>query len=201
MNKAAGLVDDLGGAVLAVGDDTPGIAPQWAQLDFVTLTSTGTGPVTFTARIIPFALENTEPLPGQVDFDSITLNAAANRPTVVDKQTFSVPENSANGTVVGTIVVTDPDAGDTRSFAVTGGTGQTAFAVSASTGVITVADRAQLDFETRPSFTLDAGDGRRRAQRHRGRHDQPDRRQRAAREHPRGHRAGGGRRHHRPRIS
>ena len=155
VNEAAGLVDDLGGAVSPSVTTLPGIAPQWARLGFVTLTSTGTGPVTFTAReSIPFALENTEPLPGQVDFDSITLNAAANRPPVVDDQTFSVPENSANGTVVGTIVVTDPDAGDTRSFAVTGGTGQTAFAVSASTGVITVADRAQLDFETRPSFTL-----------------------------------------------
>jgi hypothetical protein len=48
---------------------------------------------------------------------------------------------------------TEPTAGLT--FAITGGTGATAFAIDANTGEITVADSAQLDFETTPSFTLD----------------------------------------------
>ena len=53
-----------------------------------------------------------------------------------------------------TIAADDPGA-DTLTYAITGGTGATAFAVDAATGEITVADSAQLDFETTPSLTLD----------------------------------------------
>src|SRR5574341_821364 len=81
--------------------------------------------------------------------------AAANAAPVVDNQTFSIPENSANGTVVNTIAVSDPDVGDTKNFTITSGTGQTVFAVAATTGVITVADSTKLDFETTPSFTIE----------------------------------------------
>jgi VCBS repeat-containing protein len=76
-----------------------------------------------------------------------------NRAPVVDDQTFTVAENTANGTAVGTILSTDPDAGQTRTISVTGGTGQTVFAVSAA-GVISVANSTALNFETTPSFTL-----------------------------------------------
>ena len=68
-------------------------------------------------------------------------------------QSFSVDENSGDTTVVGSIVVSDVD-GDVLTVLVTGGSGQTALAVS-SAGAITVAESAQLDFETTPSFTLD----------------------------------------------
>src|SRR5438105_12063143 len=73
---------------------------------------------------------------------------------VVDDQAFSVAENSANGTAVGTILVSDVDVQDTRTFTVTGGTGQAAFAVNAATGDITVTNSGALNFETTPSFTL-----------------------------------------------
>src|SRR5207237_1826457 len=73
---------------------------------------------------------------------------------VVNDQAFSVAENSVNSTFVGAIVATDPDVDQTRTFAVTGGTGQAAFAVNATTGEITVTNSAALDRETTPSFTL-----------------------------------------------
>jgi hypothetical protein len=67
-----------------------------------------------------------------------------------------VDENAGNGTVVGTVVATDNDVpAQTLSYAITGGTGQTAFNINASSGEITVADSAQLDYETTTSFTLD----------------------------------------------
>jgi hypothetical protein len=92
--------------------------------------------------------------PNLNDTAVITINVTnVNQAPVVNDQTFSVAENTANGTAVGTIVATDPDAGQTRTFNVTGGTGQTAFAVSAA-GVVTVADSASLNFETAPSFIL-----------------------------------------------
>src|SRR5438105_7677147 len=84
---------------------------------------------------------------------TITLTNVNDAP-VVNDQAFSVAENSANGTVVGTIVASDVDTGQTRTFTVTGGTGQAAFAVNATTGQITVANSAALNFETTPSFTL-----------------------------------------------
>jgi Ca2+-binding RTX toxin-like protein len=84
---------------------------------------------------------------------TITVNEV-NLPPVVNDQTFTVVENSSNGTVVGTIVATDLDLpANTLAVTVTGGTDQTAFAVSPA-GVITVANRALLNFEATPSFTL-----------------------------------------------
>ena len=82
-------------------------------------------------------------------------------PTAGDA-TFSLVENSPNGTVVGTVTATDP-GDDLLSFSIVGGTGATAFAINSSTGEITVADSALLDFETSPALTLevqfDDGDG------------------------------------------
>ena len=59
-------------------------------------------------------------------------------------------ENAANGTVVGTVAASDPDAGDTLSYAITGGNTGGAFAINATTGQITVNNSAALDFETQP---------------------------------------------------
>ncbi|QDT97380.1 cadherin domain-containing protein [Gimesia aquarii] len=78
-----------------------------------------------------------------------------NTPPVVNNQLFDIDENTSNSTSLGTIVSTDPDVPpDSLAFSVTGGTGQTAFAVSTS-GEITVADESQLDFETTTSFDLE----------------------------------------------
>jgi VCBS repeat-containing protein len=66
-----------------------------------------------------------------------------------------VDENSPNGTIVGTVVATDPDAGDSLTFSISGGSGQTAFSIDAATGQISVAESSQLDFETTASFSLE----------------------------------------------
>ena len=72
---------------------------------------------------------------------------------VLPAQQFSVAENSAVGTVVGTLGATDPDGGP-LTYRVTGGTGQGVFAVNPTTGQITVASNSRLDYETEPNFTL-----------------------------------------------
>ena len=79
---------------------------------------------------------------------------AVNDAPVVTGGTFTVPENSAAGTAVGTVTATDVDAGQTRTFAITAGNTGGAFAINSSTGAITVASAAALDYETTPSFTL-----------------------------------------------
>src|SRR5262249_39732795 len=77
-----------------------------------------------------------------------------NRPPVIGDQGFNVAENSPSGTVVGTVAASDPDDGQALSYQITAGNTGGAFALDGSTGRITVANPAALDFETPPVFTL-----------------------------------------------
>lgn len=83
---------------------------------------------------------------------TVTIGEQNRSPNFAD-QSFFRAENSANGTPVGTLVASDPDAGQTLQFEITGGN-QTAFAVHPVTGEITVANSAELDFETTPTITF-----------------------------------------------
>ncbi|SPP65952.1 hypothetical protein NITLEN_40425 [Nitrospira lenta] len=62
-------------------------------------------------------------------------------------------ENATNGTVVGTVSGTDPDNGDTKTYSFTDSAGGR-FAISTSTGVITVADGSLLNYESATSHTV-----------------------------------------------
>ncbi len=93
--------------------------------------------------------------PGLTDSATITIHLVnLNEAPLVNDQPFSVDENAANGTSVGTLVATDPDAGDRLTYSITGGNTDGAFALDADAGEITVANRAALDYETHPIFTL-----------------------------------------------
>lgn len=83
----------------------------------------------------------------------ITVNEANDAP-VVQADSFSLDENSANGTAVGTVTFTDLENSQTHTFAISSGNTGNAFTVNSSTGVISVANSAMLDFETTPTFTL-----------------------------------------------
>ena len=132
----------LSSSVLPTGatfDSTTGVF-SWSP----TAGQTGDTPLTFTVT------DNGSPQLSDSETITITVTAEANQAPVVNDQTFVVAENSANGTVVGTIVATDPNVGQLLSYALTG----TAFAVNPTTGQITVANSALLNFETTPSFAL-----------------------------------------------
>ena len=77
-----------------------------------------------------------------------------NESPAVSDQSFDLAENSANGTSVGLVNASDVDSGDSLTYAITGGTGATAFAINGLTGEITVADASQLDYESTTSLTL-----------------------------------------------
>ncbi len=68
---------------------------------------------------------------------------------------FSLPENSASGTAVGTVTATDPDASTTLTYSLSG-TGANNFVINASTGAITVAAGATLNFEGTNTWNLTA---------------------------------------------
>ena len=65
-----------------------------------------------------------------------------------------VAGSSPNGTVVGTVHGVDPDAGAVLTYSLTDNANG-AFAINASTGVITVADGTQLDFAMGASRAID----------------------------------------------
>lgn len=67
---------------------------------------------------------------------------------------FHVVEGMANGTLVGTLVATDPDVGDTLTYSVTGGTGAGIFSVNAATGAVTLINTAVVNYEATASYTL-----------------------------------------------
>jgi hypothetical protein len=67
---------------------------------------------------------------------------------------YEVSEVTSNGSIIGYLSATDPDAGDTLSYSITGGTGAGIFAVDANTGAISVANAAAINYESVISYTL-----------------------------------------------
>jgi len=74
-------------------------------------------------------------------------------PSLVELSASSVYENAADGTVVGTVAATDPDAGDTLTYALLDDAGGR-FAIDPTTGEITVADGSLLDYETAEQHSI-----------------------------------------------
>ena len=104
------------------------------------------GPVTITLTVSDGALTT------QRTFTVIV--APVNDLPVIAPQGFTVNENSLAGTVVGSILASDLDAGAVLTYAIDAGNDNGAFAINASTGQITVANPSALDFETAPVFPL-----------------------------------------------
>ncbi|MDC1517288.1 cadherin domain-containing protein [Cyclobacteriaceae bacterium] len=84
-----------------------------------------------------------------VDEDSTTTNQA---PTIT-AATYSLAENSVNGTVLGTVEASDPD-GDTLTYTFVSGNDAEAFSLDSESGELTVSTSSALDFETTPTFNL-----------------------------------------------
>ncbi len=101
------------------------------------------------------------PAPTNADTDAVDgllqISAVANTPPTFGQASysFSLPENSAQGTAVGTVSATDPDVGNTLVYSLSG-TGSTNFSINSATGAITVAASADLNFEGTNVFNLTA---------------------------------------------
>ncbi len=92
---------------------------------------------------------------GKTDTEIVIINLTnINEAPTVNNGTFTVAENSPNGTAVDTVTGSDPDAGDTLSYSITASNPAAAFAIGSSSGAITVSDSNLLDLETTPTFTL-----------------------------------------------
>lgn len=67
---------------------------------------------------------------------------------------FSINENAAVGTVVGTLAPTTDSDGNPLDFTILSGNTSGAFSLDASSGVLKVANAAALNFEVTPSYVL-----------------------------------------------
>ena len=95
------------------------------------------------------------------DLDDLGLPECANRAPVfaTSSYAFSVPENAATSTPVGTVSATDPDDGDAVSYSITAGNGGGKFALDAATGALTVAGALDRDTAASHTLTVQAADG------------------------------------------
>ena len=95
---------------------------------------------------------------GLTDSTSVTVTIQdINQAPIITATSWSLAENSVAGTVVGTVVVSDPEVGigdAVANIAIVGGSGQALFDIDPATGEVTVADGATLDYETTPELTL-----------------------------------------------
>ena len=89
-------------------------------------------------------------LSGTADI-TINMEDVNEPPMVASGQTFSVAEDAANGTIVGTVKANDTD-GDNLTFSISSGNAGSVFAINRRSGAITTV--GILDFETTPSYTL-----------------------------------------------
>jgi VCBS repeat-containing protein len=63
---------------------------------------------------------------------------------VINDQVFSISENATNNTVVGTVLASDIDAGDTLTFSLLAGADGGRFSIAAGTGILTLVDASGL---------------------------------------------------------
>jgi hypothetical protein len=85
---------------------------------------------------------------------AITVVGSTNQPPVIQDQSFAINENSVNGTLVGSVIASDPNAGQTLSYSITSGNAGNSFAINAVNGNITVANSTMLDYESINAFYL-----------------------------------------------
>ena len=90
------------------------------------------------------------PLGASIAFSNVNDNA----PDILGGQTFSASESAVNGTMLGTVTFSDADLpADSLSASITAGNVGGMFAIDNS-GTLTVANNAQLDYESATSYTL-----------------------------------------------
>jgi len=91
------------------------------------------------------------------DLGIITINLNdvedLNQAPIVSNATLEIDENSPEGSMVGTVVATDPE-GDVLTYAIASGNDLNAFQINSNSGELTVNDSDPLNFELNPSFNL-----------------------------------------------
>ncbi|HEY9860301.1 MAG TPA: cadherin domain-containing protein [Candidatus Obscuribacterales bacterium] len=93
---------------------------------------------------------------GFVDTGTVTVSLTDQNdtPTIQSMTAVSLAEHSAVGTVVGTAIASDQDAGDKLTYSLAAGNDNGIFAIDTTTGEITIANSARFNYESQTSYTL-----------------------------------------------
>ncbi len=144
-------VDDAGGSGVSTFDvyvsDNGGVYSLWQAATTAT-TANYVGLAGRQYRFQVFAKDNVgnrQLTPGT------TVTTTVNSVPVILNQSFSLNENSSSSP--GTVVASDPDSWQTISYSIVSGNVNGAFAINSS-GVLSVANAAALDYEARQSIVL-----------------------------------------------
>jgi hypothetical protein len=135
-NDAGGrfAIDSSTGVITVV--DGSRLDHESADQHHITIKATDGGGLS-TTKTVTIAVADANEAPGSLDLDA-----------------NEVAEGAAGGTVVGMVGATDPDLGDTLTFALTDDAGDR-FAIDPSTGEITVADGALLDHDAADQHSIE----------------------------------------------
>ncbi|MDO7850662.1 HYR domain-containing protein, partial [Hymenobacter convexus] len=178
VNDAPAAPADTDPAPNAVAENAPagtpvGLTVAATDVDSPALTYTLTDdaggrfviePVTGVVRVAPGAVLDFEAagsytVTAQATDGSLTSSLAfvialtdVNEAPVVADQSYTTQEDGAAGTVVGTVLATDPDAGQALTYTLTAGNTNGAFALVGNQ--LQVANAAALDLAATPVFTL-----------------------------------------------
>src|SRR5205814_1926941 len=89
---------------------------------------------------------------------TVTVKVTANSAPAIAAQSFNAPQASANGTLVGALAASDPDAGQSLTYAITAGNTDNTFSINATTGALTVADSTKLTADSPFALTVQVTD-------------------------------------------
>ena len=127
--------------------------PTWSIFNSATGALSGTPDnedVGTTKNIVIRVTDGTE----TVALDGFSLEVInTNDAPEINNQSFSIAEDLTNGATVGTVVASDADE-DSLTYSITAGNNGGVFTIDENTGEITIADSAQLNFETTESYDL-----------------------------------------------
>ncbi len=129
-----------GGTVIATRTGTTGAAGAWTT---VALDVSGASFNALNGQPLSIVLSSDA---SQASWDNVRLRATGG-------SSFTIAENSSNGSVVGQAIGSDSDVSDAMTFTLVNDAGGR-FAINSTTGVVTVANGSLLDFESNTSHNL-----------------------------------------------
>ncbi|SMO38346.1 Por secretion system C-terminal sorting domain-containing protein [Gracilimonas mengyeensis] len=109
----------------------------------------------YTVTFAPGTVSNSDDVDNESFSWTFTTEGLPNSaPVITANQTFSVHEDAANATVLGTVAATDADNNPLSNWTITGGNTDGIFSINSDNGQLTIADNSNLDYETTTSYTL-----------------------------------------------
>ncbi|RKE03279.1 cadherin domain-containing protein [Marinifilum flexuosum] len=92
---------------------------------------------------------------GTIQSHTVSIKDDDHTPIITANQTFDIDENKDNNVVIGTVLASDEDAGTSFSqWLIVGGNDDGIFTINTTSGVISIADNTNLDFERTESYAL-----------------------------------------------